>query len=128
MVSQAWSEEGKILIDRASNGVEVWGLVGRNTVFPKEVIETVIPNIDRLEKSGKIKRKMLNAVKLAVYISDSQSAMILPDMKGEIDMSTLLVGANQVLSSGEDLEGFLLSLPPRRTILMNLLSSHCFRF
>jgi len=58
-------------------------------MFPKEVAETVIPNIDILEKSGKIKRKMLNAVKLAVYISES--AVMLPDMKGEIGMSILLV-------------------------------------
>jgi hypothetical protein len=27
-------------------------MFGRNTVFPKEVIDTVIPTIDGLEKSG----------------------------------------------------------------------------
>ena len=59
MVSQAWPEEGKILAERATNGVEVYGMFGRNTIFPKEVIDTVIPTLDRLVKSGKIKRRCL---------------------------------------------------------------------
>jgi predicted transcriptional regulator len=94
MVSQAWPEEGKILAERAINGVEVYGMFGRNTVFPKEVIDTVISTIDGLEKSGKIKikRKMLEAVNIALYISDSQSAVMLPNMKDEVDMGILLVG------------------------------------
>jgi predicted transcriptional regulator len=47
-----------------------------------------------LEKSGKIKikRKMLEAVNIALYISDSQSAVMLPNMKDEVDMGILLVG------------------------------------
>ena len=60
MVSQAWPEEGKILAERAMNDVDVWTIIGRNTVFPREVIESVIPTIDGLQKSGKIKRKMQN--------------------------------------------------------------------
>jgi len=39
MVSQAWPEEGKIFAERAMDGVEVWTIIGHNTVFPKEVIE-----------------------------------------------------------------------------------------
>ncbi len=35
---------------------------------------------------------MLDSVKIALYISESQSALILPDMRGEVDMNILLVG------------------------------------
>ena len=94
MVSQAWPEEGKILAERAMNDVEVCTIIGRNTVFPKEVIESVIPPLDGLQKSGKIKRKMLDTVSIAIYISDSQSAVMLPNRKGEVDMGMLLVGTD----------------------------------
>ena len=94
MVSQAWPEEGKILAERAMNDVEVCTIIGRNTVFPKEVIESVVPALDGLQKSGKIKRKMLDTVSIAIYISDSQSAVMLPNMKGEVDMGMLLVGTD----------------------------------
>jgi predicted transcriptional regulator len=95
MVSQAWPEEGKIFAERAMNNVEVWTIIGRNTVFPKEVIESAVPTIDGLQKSGKIKGKMLDTVSIALYVSDSQSAAMLPDMKGNVDMSMLLVGSDQ---------------------------------
>jgi predicted transcriptional regulator len=81
MVSQAWPEEGKIFAERAMNDVDVWTIIGRNTVFPREVIESVIPTIDGLQKSGKIKGKMLDTV-------------MLPNMKGEVDMRMLLVGSD----------------------------------
>jgi predicted transcriptional regulator len=71
MASQAWPEEGKIFAECAKNDVEVWYIIGRNTVFPKEVIESVVPTIDVLQKSGKIKGKMLDTVSIALYISES---------------------------------------------------------
>jgi predicted transcriptional regulator len=92
MVSQAWPEEGKIFAERAMKDIDVWTIIGRNTVFPKEVIESVIPVLGELQKSGKIKGKMLDTVSIAIYISDSQSAVMLPNMKGEVDMGMLLVG------------------------------------
>jgi predicted transcriptional regulator len=87
-----------INIGRAMNDVEVWTIIGRNTVFPKEVVETVIPAIDGLQKSGKIKGKMLDTVSIALYISDSQSAAMLPNMKGDVDMSMLLVGSDPLFN------------------------------
>jgi len=92
MVSQAWPEEGKILAERAINDVDVCGIFGRNTVFPKEVIENVIPTVSELEKRGKIRIKMLDTVNIAIYISESQSALMFPNMKEEVDMNILLYG------------------------------------
>jgi molybdate transport repressor ModE-like protein len=94
MISQAWPEEGKILAERAVNGVEVCVIFGRNTVFPKEVIETIIPTIDGLQKSGKIKGKMLDTINIALYLSESQSAAMFPNEKGEVDMNMLIVGGD----------------------------------
>jgi predicted transcriptional regulator len=91
MVSQAWPEEGRIVTDRATNNVDVWTIIGSNTVFPREVIENVRPSIIDMQKFGKIKGKMLEKVNIALYISDSQSAIMLPNTKGEVDMSMLLV-------------------------------------
>ena len=92
MVSQAWPEEGKIFAECAMNDIDIWTIIGRNTIFPKEVIESVTPVLGELQKSGKIKGKMLDTVSIAIYISDSQSAVMLPNMKGEVDMGVLLVG------------------------------------
>jgi hypothetical protein len=92
MVSEAWPEEGRILTDRAMNNVDVWTIIGSNTVFPREVTEDIRPNIIEMQRPGKIKGKMLDKVNIALYISDSQSAVMLPNMKGEVDMSMLLFG------------------------------------
>jgi predicted transcriptional regulator len=43
VVSQAWPEEGEIFIDRANHGVKIFALVGQNTIFPKNVVENIMP-------------------------------------------------------------------------------------
>ena len=50
------------------NDIDVWTIIRRNTVFPKEVIESVTPILGELQKSGKIKGKMLDTVSIAIYI------------------------------------------------------------
>jgi hypothetical protein len=40
---------------------------------------------------------MLDKVNIALYISDSQSAIMLPNMKGEVDMNVLLFGNDPML-------------------------------
>jgi predicted transcriptional regulator len=80
------------------NSVDVLTIIGSNTVFPKEVIESVRPNIIDMQRSGKIKGKMLEKVDIALYISDSQSAVMLPNTKGDIDMGMLLFGDDPMFS------------------------------
>ncbi len=92
VVPQAWVDEGNILVNRAMNGVEVSYIIGRNTVFPKEVIESVRANLDRLGREGKIKRRMIEKVEIAVYIADGNCAAMFANRKGEIDMNTLFIG------------------------------------
>lgn len=92
VVPQAWVDEGNILVNRAINGVEVSYIIGRNTVFPKEVIDSVRANLERLGREGKIKRRMVEKVDIAVYIADGHCAAMFANRKGEIDMNTLFIG------------------------------------
>lgn len=93
IVSQAWPEEGEIFIDRANHGVRVLALVGRNTIFPKNVVESVFPRINELVSKGLFERRMVEKVSIAVFIVDDRlAALAFPNVKGEIDMTTLFIG------------------------------------
>ncbi|HZT35875.1 MAG TPA: hypothetical protein VFA15_08140, partial [Nitrososphaera sp.] len=92
MVSQAWPEEGQILIGRARSGVELRTIIGRNTVFPQNVMDEVIPAMAELTTANAIKQRMVDKVSTALYIADEQAAIMFPNQKGEVDMGTMLVG------------------------------------
>ena len=93
MVSQAWAEEGGILIELSMHGVEVLSIVGRNTVFPQEIIDSVVRTMDRM-RSEKLKVRMVERVGLALYIADTQAAVMFPNRKEEVDMGALFVGSD----------------------------------
>lgn len=93
VVSQAWPEEGEIFIDRANHGARVLALVGHNTVFPKNVVESIFPRINELVSKGLFERRMVEKVTIAVFIADDQEAAVaFPNTKGEVDMTTLFIG------------------------------------
>ncbi|HEX6562569.1 MAG TPA: helix-turn-helix domain-containing protein [Nitrososphaera sp.] len=92
MVSQAWPEEGQILIGRARSGVELRTIIGRNTMFPQNVMDEVIPAMAELTTANAIKQRMVDKVSTALYIADEQAAIMFPNQKGEVDMGTMLVG------------------------------------
>ncbi len=97
IVSQAWPEEGEILIDRANQGVKIFALVGENTIFPKNVIENIMPKVNILISKGIMERRMVEKVRLAAFIVDDQeAAIIFPDTKDQIDMTTLIVGGDSI--------------------------------
>lgn len=90
MVTQAWPEEGQILIDRAKSGVDVRGVVGRNTVFPKSVVNGIVPALEQLRSH--VNSRMMDRLDVAVYIADDSAAVMLPNSKGEVDMGSMLAG------------------------------------
>lgn len=90
MVTQAWPEEGQILIDRAKSGVNVRGIVGRNTVFPKSVASGIVPVLEKMRSH--VNSRMMDKLDVAVYIADDQAAVMLPNAKGEVDMGSMLAG------------------------------------
>ena len=97
IVSQAWPEEGEILIDRANQGVKIFAIVGQNTIFPKNVVENIMPKINILISKGIMERRMIEKVRVAAFIvDDREAALVFPDTKDEVDMTTLFVGEDSV--------------------------------
>jgi predicted transcriptional regulator len=97
IVSQAWPEEGEILIERANHDVEIFSIVGQNTIFPKNVVENIMPKLSILISKGLMERRMIEKVSVATFIVDDQeAALIFPDTKGEVDMTTLLIGRDSI--------------------------------
>lgn len=97
IVSQAWPEEGEILIDRANHEVKVFALVGHNTIFPRNVVENIMPRIDELISKRIFERRMVEQVSVALFIADDREAAIaFPNAKGEVDMNTMFVGEGTV--------------------------------
>jgi predicted transcriptional regulator len=95
MVAQAWPEEGEILIDRANHGVRISALVGHNTIFPRNVVEHIVPRINELIAKGIFERKMVEQVSVALFIADDREAeIVFPNIKGEVDMNNMFVGEN----------------------------------
>ena len=97
MVSQAWPEEGEIMIDKADSGVEISVIVGHNTIFPKNVAENVAPRVEKLASKGIIKGKMVEQVNMDIYIADNaRAAVMFPNTKGEVDMNSMFVGEDLI--------------------------------
>lgn len=92
MVPQAWPEEGEIMINRASHGVQVQAVVGRNTIMPKSVVETIGVTMEKLVKGGFVDIKMVDKVGVGIYLcDDKQAGIMFPRADGEVDMTTLFV-------------------------------------
>ena len=94
MVSQAWSEEGHIIIELLMHGVEVLSMVGKNTIMPKEIMDSIGRSIEKMPANQKMQTKMAEKVDVALYISDEQAAVMFPNMRGEIDMGAILIGSD----------------------------------
>ena len=94
MASQAWAEEGRIIIELSMHSIEVLVMVGKNTIFPKEIIDSIGRLIEKMPANQKMQTKMVEKVDLALYISDEQAAVMFPNMKGEIDMSAIFIGSD----------------------------------
>lgn len=94
IISQAWAEEGGILIELSMHDVDVFSIVGRNTIFPREIVESTIKTMERLGVNEKMKVRMTEKIDVALYIADDQAAVMFSNMKGEVDMSALFVGSD----------------------------------
>jgi predicted transcriptional regulator len=97
MASQAWPEEGEIMLDKAGSGVEISVIVGHNTIFPKNVAENIAPRVEKLASKGIIKGEMVEQINIDVYIADNaRAAIMFPNAKGEVDMNTMFVGEDLI--------------------------------
>jgi predicted transcriptional regulator len=95
MVSQAWAEEGRIIIELPMHGIEVLSIVGRNTIFPKEIVDSMGRSIEKMPTNQKMRTKMVEKVDVALYISDERAAAVMfPNVRGEIDMGAIFIGSD----------------------------------
>jgi len=94
MASQAWAEEGRIIIELSMHGIEVLVIVGRNTIFPKEIVDSMGRSIEKMPTNQKMRTKMVEKVDVALYISDERAAVMFPNMRGEIDMGAIFIGSD----------------------------------
>jgi predicted transcriptional regulator len=94
MVSQAWAEEGRIIIELPMHGVQVLSIVGKNTIMPKEIIDSIGRSIEKMPANQKMQTKMVEKVDAALYISDDQAAVMFPNMSGELDMGAIFIGSD----------------------------------
>lgn len=94
MVSQGWHEEGKILADLAKKDVKILTIVGKNTIFPSELMESsTIKEIERLRLQRKnLEQRVVNKVEVGVYLTDESCAIMFPNRKGEINLNSMFVG------------------------------------
>jgi predicted transcriptional regulator len=94
MVSQAWGEEGRIIIELSMHGVEVLSIVGKNTIMPEEIIDSIGRSIEKMPTNQKMQTTMVENVDVALYISDEQEAVMFLNMRGEIDMGGIFIGSD----------------------------------
>lgn len=108
MVAQAWPEEGQIFINRAQeHGVRISVLRGCNTIFPKNVIEEILPATRRLISKGTFEPRLLEKVNIAIYLADNKYAGIMFPYKNNnnnnnntdevvVDMNALFVSKDPI--------------------------------
>jgi predicted transcriptional regulator len=94
MVSQAWAEEGRIIIELSMHGGQVLSIMGKNTIIPKEIIDSIGRSIEKMPANQKMQAKMVEKVDVALYISDEQAAVMFPNMRGEIYMGAIFIGSD----------------------------------
>jgi predicted transcriptional regulator len=93
IVSQAWEDEGKTLLDRVKNGVKVSTIFGFDSVMPDEIVENIQKKLTSFIQKGSLEQKIVDGnVKVSLFIADKQAAVMFPNQKGEVDMNTLFVG------------------------------------
>ena len=96
MISQAWSDEGKILINLIKNNVIVHSLIGKNTVLPDEIIDEIIEkHLEKLASRDNFERRQIDQINVALYIGDNSCAVMFPNKKGTIEMNSIFLGNDE---------------------------------
>lgn len=96
IVSQAWEDEGKILLDSAKKGVKISTIFGFDSIMPDEIAENIQKKLTSYIQKGILEQKIVDGnVKLSLYIADKKAAVMFPNQKGDIDMNTLFVGDDE---------------------------------
>ncbi|MEM0445926.1 MAG: helix-turn-helix domain-containing protein [Candidatus Nitrosocaldus sp.] len=96
IVAQAWYEEGNILIERLSNGINIRMILTNSTIVPKEIIDSDIPKtMRRFELNGVLQTRIVEGVGAAIYVSERQAGLMLPNLSGIFDMNMLFLSEDK---------------------------------
>lgn len=96
IVAQAWYEEGKILIDRLSNGINIRMILTNSTIVPKEIIDSGIPKtMHGFKLKGVLQTRVAESVGAAVYVSEREAGLMLPNLSGIFDMNILFLSEDK---------------------------------
>jgi predicted transcriptional regulator len=97
MATQAWPEEGQILVDKATHGVKVYGIVGLNTIFPSNIVHEIFPSVERLMREGKFELRIIEKASMGIYISDdTQAGLMFPNKNGVGDVNSLFISNDPI--------------------------------
>ena len=96
IVAQAWYEEGKILIDRLSNGINIRMILTNSTIVPKEIIDSGIPKtMHGFKLKGVLQTRVAESVGAAVYVSEREAGLMLPNLSSIFDMNILFLSEDK---------------------------------
>jgi hypothetical protein len=83
MATQTWPEEGRILTDKAEQGVKVYFLRGTNKIFPRNILNEIFPLGENLIREQKLEPRVLENVSIGTCIADDkQAGIMLPNNNG----------------------------------------------
>jgi predicted transcriptional regulator len=91
IVSQAWGEEGRIIVELSMHGVQVLGIMGKEYDHAPRDLDSIGKSIEKMPANQKMQTKMVEKVDVALYISDELAAVMFPNMRGEIDMGSIFI-------------------------------------
>ncbi|MEM1950969.1 MAG: helix-turn-helix domain-containing protein [Candidatus Nitrosocaldus sp.] len=96
IVAQAWYEEGRILIEKLNDAINIRMILASTTIVPKEIIDSSIPKIMReFKHKGMLQTRIVSSTGAALYISEKQAGLMLPNNSGMFDMNMLLLSESK---------------------------------
>ncbi|MEM4284970.1 MAG: helix-turn-helix domain-containing protein [Candidatus Nitrosocaldus sp.] len=100
IVAQAWYEEGRILIEKLNDAINIRMILASTTIVPKEIIDSSIPKIMReFKHKGMLQTRIVSSTGAAVYISEKQAGLMLPNNSGMFDMNMLFLSGDKYFHS-----------------------------
>lgn len=96
MATQAWSDEGNIVLNLLKKNVPMYFILGKNTIFPDEVINSSVKEVNKLLPKENFEMRRIDNIFVAVYITDSACGVMFPRKNGEITMNSMFLGNDDI--------------------------------
>jgi hypothetical protein len=91
MATQAWPEEGQVLIDKAAQAVKSLPFEDSIQYFQENVLNEILPLADNLIREQKREPRVLENVSIVIRIADDrQAGIVFPNNSGEAGQMDIL--------------------------------------